>query len=99
MAAVFPSSGQESSEAPAEVTVVANKNGMGTTAAVFNEQTNYVPRSTIITVSTSIWALNAPTSDPFPDLLGLLNYRLAGVDGPNNLGGQFVYYWKCIGRK
>lgn len=54
MAAVLPSSGQEGTEAPAEITVVADKNGTGTTAAVFNEQTNYVPKRTIITVSINL---------------------------------------------
>ncbi|KAJ5804849.1 hypothetical protein N7474_010736 [Penicillium riverlandense] len=49
MPIVPASSGQEGSEAPA-VTVVADKNGTGTTAAVFNEQTNYVPKRTIITI-------------------------------------------------
>lgn len=59
----------------------------------FNEQTNYVPKRTIITVS--CFRLNAVWLLTWIDLFSMLQCRFAGLDGPDHLSRQFVHHWQC----
>ncbi|KAJ6789164.1 hypothetical protein PWT90_03288 [Aphanocladium album] len=64
------------------------------TGTKFNEQTNYVPKSTIITVRLrAITATRRALTEP--DLFGLCQRRFGGIDGPDYVGGQFIHNW-CI---
>ena len=61
---------------------------------VFNEQTNYVPKSTIITVGTRTSLTQHQTYSS--DISGLLDGRPHSFDGSNYAGRQFVHHWQCL---
>lgn len=69
---------------------LADKNGA---RVVFNEQTNYVPKRTIITVSLA--AENSLQYLIMLDLFGVFQRRFAGSDGPDHAGVQFVHHRQC----
>lgn len=87
---VTPSTPQET---PVEVVNEGQNKG---TEHVFNEQTNYVPKRTIITVYTGTLSMRRAMLS-YIDLPGLLDRRPRRIDGPDYSRSQFVHHRECIG--
>lgn len=63
----------------------------------FNEQTNYVPKRTIITVRPLRRGRIEWHELTVADIPGLRRRRPFGPDGPDDVGDQLVHHWQCIG--
>lgn len=86
------------SDAEARVTVSANdQSGSSDSdtgkAHQFNEQTNYVPKRTIITVRDASKVCRRVYTHKVLDLPSVLQRRPARIDGSDNIGRQFVHHW------
>ncbi len=66
---------------------------------VFNEQTNYVPRSTIITVMRLPHRWRILMANAATDIFGLLDSRPHSFNGPDYPSRQLVNYWKRAERQ
>lgn len=63
----------------------------------FNEQTNYVPKSTIITVSQLLpWPCSVSFMLTILDLPCLRECRPLSIDGPNHPRDKFIHHRKSI---
>lgn len=88
---------QVRSQPDVKVVAEADVEAVGT-APIFNEQTNYLPKSKIITVSDRI--KSAPVAPSLAGLTktglpGVRKHRFCGALGSNKSGSKFVHNRQC----